>query len=64
METHNGVVIDRRGDGRTDYPLPGGGVMPQPRLVNQCGLNADQGTASEDATQNTSRNPTHPAPIG
>jgi hypothetical protein len=33
MENRSGTVVDRRGDDRVNYPLPGGGTMPAPRKI-------------------------------
>jgi hypothetical protein len=60
----NGTVIDRRGDDRTDYPLPdGAGVMPKPRDFPVTGNIPDgSGSADDHATVDTGRRPTsHPA---
>jgi hypothetical protein len=55
-QNRSGTVVDRRGDDRVNYPLPGGGVMPTPRNFPTEGPIPDgSGTGDTGATQNTER---------
>jgi hypothetical protein len=64
-QNRSGTVVDRRGDDRTDYPLPdGAGVMPTPRNFPVTGAIPDgSGTADVGSTVDTGRRSpsTHPA---
>jgi hypothetical protein len=55
MENRNGTLIDRRGDNRVDYPLPGGGTMPTPRQVNDAATNIVESGGTQHSTQDTER---------
>jgi hypothetical protein len=55
MENRNGTVVDRRGSDRVDYPLPGGGVMPVPRQIDDAGTNLVEGGGDQHSTQDTER---------
>jgi hypothetical protein len=63
MENRSGTVVDRRGDDRVNYPLPGGGTMPSPRqFPTEAPIPDGSGSADDHATVDTGRRPTsHPA---